>query len=95
MISATLKNATQGKLQRYENNYKALNLITTALGRNVYDVSRTLKLLIIFGLSFAILMRALLKLSHLIRTLTIGNIKPFLRNLESSWMIALLYLSLL
>jgi hypothetical protein len=29
--------ATQGELQRYENNYKALNLITTALGRNVYD----------------------------------------------------------
>jgi hypothetical protein len=28
---------TQGELQRYENNYKALNLITTALGRNVYD----------------------------------------------------------
>jgi hypothetical protein len=27
----------QGELQRYENNYKALNLITTALGRNVYD----------------------------------------------------------
>jgi hypothetical protein len=26
-----------GELQRYENNYKALNLITTALGRNVYD----------------------------------------------------------
>jgi hypothetical protein len=24
-------------VQRYENNYKALNLITTALGRNVYD----------------------------------------------------------
>jgi hypothetical protein len=24
-------------LQRYENNYKALNLITTALGRNTYD----------------------------------------------------------
>jgi hypothetical protein len=29
-------NATQGELQRYENNYKALILITTALGRNVY-----------------------------------------------------------
>jgi hypothetical protein len=29
--------ATQGELQRYENNYKPLNLITTALGRNVYD----------------------------------------------------------
>jgi hypothetical protein len=37
VISATLDNATQGELQRYENNYKALNLITTALGRNVYD----------------------------------------------------------
>jgi hypothetical protein len=32
-----LENVTQGELQRYENNYKALNLITTALGRNVYD----------------------------------------------------------
>jgi hypothetical protein len=32
-----LENATQGELQRYENNYKALNLITTSLGRNVYD----------------------------------------------------------
>jgi hypothetical protein len=32
-----LNNATHGELQRYENNYKTLNLITTALGRNVYD----------------------------------------------------------
>jgi hypothetical protein len=32
-----LENATQGELQRYKNNYKALNLITTALGTNVYD----------------------------------------------------------
>jgi hypothetical protein len=37
MISTMLENATQGEMQRYENNYKALNLITTALGRNVYD----------------------------------------------------------
>jgi hypothetical protein len=37
VIHATLDNATQGELQRYENNYKALNLITTALGRNMYD----------------------------------------------------------
>jgi hypothetical protein len=36
VIPATLENATQGELQRYQN-YKALNLITTALGRNVYD----------------------------------------------------------
>jgi hypothetical protein len=32
-----LDNSTQGELQIYENNYKTLNLITTALGRNVYD----------------------------------------------------------
>jgi hypothetical protein len=37
VILTTLENATQGELERYENNYKALNLITTALGRNVYD----------------------------------------------------------
>jgi hypothetical protein len=37
VIMATLDHATQGELQRYENNYKALNLITTALGRKVYD----------------------------------------------------------
>jgi hypothetical protein len=36
VILATLDNVTQGELQRYENNYRALNLITTALGRNVY-----------------------------------------------------------
>jgi hypothetical protein len=37
MIPDTLNHATQGKLQRYENNYNTLNLITTALGRNVHD----------------------------------------------------------
>jgi hypothetical protein len=37
VIWATLNNAIQGELQRYENNYMSLNLITTALGRNVYD----------------------------------------------------------
>jgi hypothetical protein len=38
MISATLDHATQGELQRYKNNYNTLNLITTALGRKVYDI---------------------------------------------------------
>jgi hypothetical protein len=33
----TLDHVTQGELQMYENNYTTLNLITTALGRNVYD----------------------------------------------------------
>jgi oligoribonuclease NrnB/cAMP/cGMP phosphodiesterase (DHH superfamily) len=37
VIPAMLDNVTQVELQRYENNYKALHLITTTLGRNVYD----------------------------------------------------------
>jgi hypothetical protein len=37
VISDTLNHATHGGLQRYENNYKTLNLIITALGKNVYD----------------------------------------------------------
>jgi hypothetical protein len=37
VIPDTLDHAVQGELQSYENNYKTLNLITTALGRNVYD----------------------------------------------------------
>jgi hypothetical protein len=40
-------------------------------------MSRTLKLLMMFVLNFAILMRTLLKLIHLVRTLTIGNTKHF------------------
>jgi hypothetical protein len=37
VISDILDHATQGEMQRYKNNYKTLNLITTTLGRNVYD----------------------------------------------------------
>jgi hypothetical protein len=37
MIPDTLNHATESELQRYKNKYKTLNLITTALGRNVYD----------------------------------------------------------
>jgi hypothetical protein len=37
MIPATLDNVAQGELQMYENNYKAFNLVTTLLDRNVYD----------------------------------------------------------
>jgi hypothetical protein len=37
VIPDTLDHVTQGELQRYENNYKTLNLITTAIGKNVYD----------------------------------------------------------
>jgi hypothetical protein len=44
VIPATLDNATQGVLQRYKNNYKTLNRINTALGRNVYDRVSHLKI---------------------------------------------------
>jgi hypothetical protein len=37
VIPATLDHVTQGELQRFENNYKALNLITTTLDMKVYD----------------------------------------------------------
>jgi hypothetical protein len=37
VIPNTLDHVIQGELQRYENNYKALNFITTALGSNMYD----------------------------------------------------------
>jgi hypothetical protein len=37
VILTTLDNTTQGELIRYENNYKPLNLITTALCMNVYN----------------------------------------------------------
>jgi hypothetical protein len=37
VIPDTLDRMTQGELQMYKNNYKTLNLITTALGMNVYD----------------------------------------------------------
>jgi hypothetical protein len=37
VILTMLDNMTQGEMQRYENNYKALNLITTALASDVYD----------------------------------------------------------
>jgi hypothetical protein len=37
VIPDTLDHATQDELQMYKNNYKILNLITTALDRNVYN----------------------------------------------------------
>jgi hypothetical protein len=44
VIPDTLDHTTQGELQRYENNYNVLNLINTALGRNVYDRVAHLKM---------------------------------------------------
>jgi hypothetical protein len=44
VVPTMLENATQGELQRYENNYKVLNLITTTLDRNMYDRVSHLKI---------------------------------------------------
>jgi hypothetical protein len=44
VIPDTLNHVTQGELQMYENNYNALNLITTALCRNVYNRVAHLKM---------------------------------------------------
>jgi hypothetical protein len=93
VIPATLDNETQGELQRYENNYKALNLITTALGRNVYDHVSHLETAHEVCLNRAIPMRALLRLSLLVKILIIGSTKLFLRNLVNLLTIALLCLS--
>jgi hypothetical protein len=93
VIPTMLDNATQGEVQSYGNNYKALNLIITALGRNVYVVSCTRKLLKLFGLNCAIPMRDLLRLSLLIMILIIDSTKLSLRNLVNLLMIAFLGLS--
>jgi hypothetical protein len=83
VIPVTLGNATQGEVQRYENNYETLNLITTAQGRKVYDRVSHLEAAHDVWLRLCNTMRALLRLSLLVRILTIGIIKPLLRNLES------------
>jgi hypothetical protein len=93
VIPTTLDNATQGELTRYENNYKALNLITTALDRNVYDRVTHLELLMMSGLNCAILIRVLLRLNLLTKIFTIDNTKLSLRNLVNLLMTALLDLS--
>jgi hypothetical protein len=84
VIAATLDNATQDEVQRYENNYKALNLITTALGRNVYDRVSHLETAHDVWLQLYNTYEGSYKISHLIGTLTIDSIKHSLRNLEWS-----------
>jgi hypothetical protein len=93
VIPATLNNTTQGERQRYENNYKTLNLITTALSRNVYDRVAHLETAHDVWSSYAILMGALLRLSLHVHILITGSSKLFLRNLVNRLMIALLDLS--
>jgi hypothetical protein len=93
VIPATLNNATQVELQRYENNCNALNLITTAVGKNVYDRVAHLEIVHDVWLKLCILMKVLLRLSLHIEILITGSIRLFLRNLMNRLMIALLDLS--
>jgi hypothetical protein len=93
VIPDTLDHTTQGELQRYENNYKALNLITTAFGRNVYNRVAHLKRLIMYGLNCATHVRALLRLSLCVEIPITDSTRLSLRNLESPLMIVLLALS--
>jgi hypothetical protein len=83
VIPDTLDHATQGELQRYENNYKALNLITTALGRNVYDRVAHLETAHDVCLNYATHMRALLRLSLHVEIRITDSTRLFLRSLES------------
>jgi hypothetical protein len=81
VIPMTLNNTNQGELQRYEDNYNALNLITTTLCRNVYDRVSHLETAHDVWLKLCNTYKG--SSSLLVRTLTIDNIKPLLRNLES------------
>jgi hypothetical protein len=84
VIPATLDNVTQCELQRYENNYKALILITTTLSRNVYDRVSYLETAHDVWLKLCNTYEGSSEISLCIEILTIGNIRLFLGNLERS-----------
>jgi hypothetical protein len=83
VIPDTLIHATQDELQRYENNYKTLNLITTALGRNLYDRVAHLETAHDVWLKLCNTYETLLRLSPRIEILITDSTRLFLRNLES------------
>jgi hypothetical protein len=83
VIPTIFENVTQGEVQRYKNNYNALNLITTAFARNVYDRVSHLETVHDVWLKLCNIYDDSSEIKSSIRTLTIGNIKPFLRNLEN------------
>jgi hypothetical protein len=94
MIPDTLDHVTQGELQRYKNNNKILNLITTALGRNVYDRVAHLETAHDIWLKLCNTYEGSSEIKSSRRDILItDSIGFFLRNLESPLMIALLALS--
>jgi hypothetical protein len=95
VIPDTLDNAIQGELQRYENNYKALNLITTALARNVYDRVAHLETGHDVWLKLCNTYEGSSEISLHVEILITGSTRLFLKNLVNRLMIVLLALSLL
>jgi hypothetical protein len=95
VIPDTLDHVTQDELQRYENKYKTLNLITTALGRNVYDRVAHLETAHDVWLKLCNTYDGSSEIKSSYRDTYNSSIVLSLRNLESLLMIALLALSLL
>jgi hypothetical protein len=95
VIPVTLDNMTQGELQRYEKNYKALNLITTALGRNVYDTVAHLETTHDVWLKLCNTYEGSSEIKSSRKDTYNRQYHPLLRNLVNHLMIALLGLSLL
>jgi hypothetical protein len=93
VIPTTLDNATQGELQRYENNYKTLNLITTTLGMNVYDRAAHLETAQDVWLKLCNTYEGSSKIKSSHKDTYNRQYQMFLRNLESLLMIILLGLS--
>jgi hypothetical protein len=93
MIPDTLDHVTQCELQRYENNYKTLNLITTILGRNVFDRVAHLETAHNVWLKLCNKYEGSLRLSLHIEIPITDSTRLSLINLYSLLMIALLTLS--
>jgi hypothetical protein len=93
VITDTLNHVTQAELQRYENNYKTLNLITTALDRNVYDRVAHLETAYDVWLKLYNTYEGSSEIKSSRRDTYNMQYQTFLRNLKSLLMIALLALS--
>jgi hypothetical protein len=93
VITDTLNHVTQAELQRYENNYKTLNLITTALDRNVYDRVAHLETAYDVWLKLYNTYESSSEIKSSRRDTYNMQYQTFLRNLKSLLMIALLALS--
>jgi hypothetical protein len=93
VITDTLNHVTQAELQRYENNYKTLNLITTALDRNVYDRVAHLETAYDVWLKLYNTYEGFSEIKSSRRDTYNMQYQTFLKNLKSLLMIALLALS--